>query len=47
MSKSIYIQVKPKSLGMPSVEVNTAVEITCRVVPLGEPQYDDDPTYVQ
>lgn len=46
LPKSIYIPVKPKSLGMPSAEANQVIEITCRVVPLGEPQYDDDPTYV-
>jgi hypothetical protein len=46
LDKSVFIPVKPISLGMPSVDVNAVVEITCRVVPLGEPKYDDDPTYV-
>jgi len=46
LSKSIYIPVKPITLGMPSVDVNSPIEITCRCVPLGEPKYDTDPTYV-
>lgn len=47
LNKSIYIPVKPITLGIPSLDVNSVAEIACRVVPLGEPKYADDPTYVE
>lgn len=44
-SKSVYIAVKPSKMGIPEVEVNSLIETTLYITPIGEPVFDADPTY--
>ena len=45
LSKSLYINVAPSSLGLNAMAVNSATEVTLHFAPLGEPVWADDPTF--
>ncbi len=43
--KSHYIPVELDTIGLPAMDLNSIVDVTVYLTPVGEPVVDDDPTY--
>lgn len=43
--KAIYIPVQPSPMGVPEISANALIETTLYITPIGEPEFDTDPTY--
>lgn len=46
LSKSLYINVSPSSLGLNAMDVNNVTEVTLHFAPLNEPKWEADPTFI-
>ena len=45
LNESCYLSVEPSNLGLPAASINSVMEVTLHFTPVGEPIWDDDPTY--
>lgn len=47
LPQSLFINVAPSPIGLNSMSVNSALEVTLHFTPLDEPIWAEDPTYAQ